>query len=80
MIRIRYRQGVVGETRRVVHAAWATGSTVHALCGAELTMDDAEIVSYGGMPCMQCTARAALAAAANDRVGIELPSAEIFGE
>lgn len=63
MIRVRYRPGVVGETRRVVHAAWSPAApVVHTLCGAELPVEQIELLdNLGGMPCMQCTARAALA-------------------
>lgn len=80
MIRVRYRPGVVGETRRVVHAAEPTGSTAQTLCGTELSVADVEIVEYGGMPCMPCTARAALAAAGRDQTDTELPSAATFEE
>lgn len=63
MIRVRYRWGVVGEARRVVHVAWPwSGRVVRALCGAELLVAEIERVDVGGMPCMQCTARAAIAA------------------
>lgn len=78
MIRVRYRQGIVGETRRVVHVAWTTGTTVQALCGAELLLTEAEVINDGGMPCMQCTAKAALAAAEQERPAITLPSGAIF--
>lgn len=79
MIKVRYRHGFVGETRRVVHAAEAEGSTTQTMCGAELPIGEIEIVEHGGMPCMQCTARAALAAAERDsHLVTELPSGAIF--
>lgn len=47
--------------------AWSTpGPAVRTLCGAELPVEDTEIINDGGMPCMACTARAALAAAESD--------------
>lgn len=49
MIRVRYRQGAAGETRRVVHMAWSTpGPAVRTLCGAELPVEDTEIINDGG--------------------------------
>lgn len=80
MSRVRYRQGIAGETRRVVHVAWTTGTTVQALCGAELLLAEAEVINDGGMPCMQCTARTALAAAERERGVTGPPSAGIFDE
>ena len=47
--------------------AWSTpGPAVRTLCGAELPVEDTEIINDGGMPCTACTARAALAAAESD--------------
>lgn len=77
MIRVRYRRGVgVGETRRVVHAAWSTTvPVVHTLCGAKLPVEQIELIdNLGGMPCMQCTARAALAAEQGSGRAIESSS------
>lgn len=76
MIRVRYRRGVVGETRRVVHAAWSpAAAVVHTLCGAELPVEQIELIgNLGGMPCMQCTARAAVTAEQGSGRAIEPPS------
>lgn len=64
MIRVRYKQGVVGETRRVVHVAWQIPreDSILTLCGAQMSPSESEVFDDGGMPCMQCAARASLAA------------------
>ncbi|GAB3285870.1 hypothetical protein GCM10027563_19220 [Parasphingorhabdus pacifica] len=62
-MRVRYRVGVVGESQRVVHYAVEElpGALLRMLCGVRMRLDQAERIDVGGMPCMQCTARAALA-------------------
>lgn len=61
---VRYRPGVVGETRRTVQVVEASlvvpGSDVlSALCGAVLTSGELEAVALGeGMPCNACVLRA----------------------
>lgn len=62
-MRVRYRAGVVGESQRVVHYATGElpGEALQMLCGLRMRADQAELIEVGGMPCMQCTARAALA-------------------
>lgn len=80
MIKVRYRGEVAGEPKRVVHTADAAGSTAQTLCGMELSVADIDVVELGGMPCMQCTAKAALAATQRDQLVTELPSAAIFEE
>lgn len=63
MERFRYRPGVVGESRRVVHASvlWSSSAgVVRSLCGREFALGDVEVLEgIGGMPCMACTRTAA---------------------
>lgn len=57
--RMRYRRGVVGETRRVVHIARPVNGVIRTLCGETIDPDYMELAT-GGMPCMQCSAVASL--------------------
>ncbi|MEU6131473.1 hypothetical protein ABZ805_20065 [Saccharopolyspora sp. NPDC047091] len=77
VVRVRYAPGLVGETRRVVHAGvrrpdgdWGT------LCAAVLRADEAELVDgLRGMPCMVCVRTTALrSAAARAELGFEAPA------
>lgn len=59
---IRYRHGVVGESRRVEHRVslqpgqWH-GETVTAGCGAELALSNLEVVEqFATAPCPRCVA------------------------
>jgi len=54
VVRVRYRAGLVGEARRVVHLAlWHEG--FRTLCGREIRCREAEILGVAaGMPCMAC--------------------------
>lgn len=63
MIRIRYQSGIgIGESKRVVHAAEVTSTGIfRTLCSREMHPEHVERIDVGGAPCMQCTARAALA-------------------
>lgn len=61
--RFRYVPGVVGESKRVVHqAVFTDGASVWSLCRQEFAVADVEQVGRCGMPCMACTAHAAVAA------------------
>lgn len=61
--RFRYVPGVVGESKRVVHqAVFTDGASVWSLCRNKFGIAEVEEVGRWGMPCMQCTARAAAAA------------------
>lgn len=55
--RVRYRAGVVGERRRVVHVAMSLrGGDFLALCELRLAAGEVEEISdLRGMPCMVCT-------------------------
>lgn len=57
LVRVRYRAGVVGETRRVVHVAATQPGGVHrTLCTLVIRDEDAELLGeVTGMPCMACT-------------------------
>ncbi|MBK0866502.1 hypothetical protein INP57_06790 [Saccharopolyspora sp. HNM0986] len=59
---MRYRSGVVGETKRVVHIAMPLpNGDFHALCDLRLPSADTELISdLLGMPCMACTRELAL--------------------
>lgn len=61
VIKIRYRSGVVGETQRVVHAATFADESVITACALSIPVAQVERIEVGGMPCMQCAARIALA-------------------
>lgn len=61
---VRYRPGVVGETRRVAHVVpmrpgeWH-GYTLTAWCGTALDVPELEFLTPGqGMPCVECIRRA----------------------
>ncbi|SDP96425.1 hypothetical protein SAMN04487905_12029 [Actinopolyspora xinjiangensis] len=63
---VRYRRGVVGETRRAAHIVvmrpgdWH-GDTLSAWCGATIAITDLEFLTPGeGMPCIPCLRRAPL--------------------
>lgn len=71
---VRYRPGVVGETRRVAHVVpmrpgeWH-GYTLTAWCGTALDIPDLEFISVKeGMPCVECLRRAPLPNAASGQV------------
>lgn len=58
---VRYRAGVVGDTRRAVHvvpplpASRSAEGMLTALCGAILSPAELEVVSFReGMPCLAC--------------------------
>lgn len=61
---VRYRRGVVGETRRVCHVvpippADLVPDELGALCGVRLRRGEAEwLPSLAGMPCERCLATA----------------------
>lgn len=57
LARVRYRAGVVGERRRVVHLAMVLSSGDYlGLCELRLPAVEAEEISdLLGMPCMVCT-------------------------
>ncbi|GAA1244934.1 hypothetical protein GCM10009676_33510 [Prauserella halophila] len=64
-VMVRYRRGVVGESRRTVHLVVLPASladvpdNLGAVCGARFGPGDAETVnSPQGMPCVQCLAMA----------------------
>ncbi|WP_243788636.1 hypothetical protein [Saccharopolyspora gloriosae] len=61
---VRYRAGVVGESRRVVHPAVLEleGAIYLARCGEPLPTSQVEVESQG-MPCMKCAALLSLGAA-----------------
>jgi hypothetical protein len=61
---VRYRAGVVGETRRTVHVvallpdSRSAQGMLTALCGALLSAAKLEIVAFReGMPCPACVLR-----------------------
>jgi len=65
---VRYRRGVVGESKRTVHLVPITGSTldvtqvpgvIEALCGLVFSPGEAEALpEISGMPCVDCMALA----------------------
>lgn len=60
--RVRYRPGVVGETKRVVHIAMPLpDGDFYGLCDLRLAGADTELISdLLGMPCMACTRELAI--------------------
>lgn len=61
--RFRYRQGVVGESKRVVHqAVFTDDASVWSLCRREFAVGEVEQVERCGMPCVACAGHAAAAA------------------
>ena len=54
VVRVRYRAGVVGESRRVVHVGADHGEVVVTGCDLTIPADQVEHIGYGGMPCMSC--------------------------
>lgn len=54
VVRVRYRAGFVGESRRVVHVGADRGDAVVTGCELTIPADQIEHIEYGGMPCMSC--------------------------
>jgi len=56
VVRVRFREGVVGESRRGVHVAeWVAGEVFRTWCGLGIREQDGEILgTLAGMPCMTC--------------------------
>lgn len=64
VLMVRYRAGVIGETKRTVHAvalrpaSKSAEGTLTALCGTILNPDELEVVAFReGMPCLTCVLR-----------------------
>jgi hypothetical protein len=59
---VRYRRGLVGESKRVVHIVPVPDSTditrLTAYCGQLFNPGEAELVGEQGMPCVTCLATA----------------------
>lgn len=58
---VRFRKGIVGESRRVVHVVPvpdATEDNLTAYCGQSFRPGEAEMVGERGMPCVTCLASA----------------------
>lgn len=75
----RYRRGLVGETRRQVHAIGISpgrllASALTAACGIVLSRSQVEFIALGeGMPCEGCVARLPVDDTAITDVSPELP-------
>jgi len=69
---VRYRRGIVGETKRCCHlvptpATDAVPEFLIALCGQKFAPETCELlVIFKGMPCEQCVALAAARAPAGE--------------
>ncbi|WP_338600174.1 hypothetical protein [Saccharopolyspora sp. SCSIO 74807] len=74
-VRVRYRSGVVGEAKRVVHIAMSLpGGDFLGLCELRLAGADAELISdLLGMPCMACTRLLAMRSRVQDSAGFAGP-------
>ncbi len=78
-VRVRFRAGVVGETKRVVHIAMSLpGGGYLGLCEVRLAGPDAELISdLLGMPCMVCTRVLALRSRVADPAELAGPCPEV---
>lgn len=78
-VRVRYRAGVVGETKRFVHIAMAVaGGDYLGLCEVRLAGADSELISdLLGMPCMACTRILALRSQVSDSAELAGPRPEV---
>lgn len=69
---VRYRRGIVGETKRSCHLvpapeAEAVPEFLIALCGQKFAPDTCDLLElFQGMPCEQCVALAATHATAGE--------------
>lgn len=80
VVRVRFREGVVGESRRGVHVAeWVAGEVFRTWCGLGIREQDGEILgTLAGMPCMTCVRVLSLRArVSGERVEL---AAEVVGE
>ena len=58
---VRYRRGLVGESKRVVHIVPVPATDITQLiayCGQSFEAGEAELVGERGMPCVTCLAKA----------------------
>ena len=76
---VRFRSGVVGESRRLVHIASVPGNTgrpfLTVYCGHEFSPGEAELVDGpGGLPCLACLMKAPVPGLDDGLPAVDRPS------